>query len=321
MHARNLHRIRPVTRSLLFGAGVALLATGCLDRNGGQVSTGFVGLTTTDGTTTAGASSSTTLPGIMTSTFEPVDTTEDGTTDDTASTGTTGEPIPAGCGNGKLDEGEHCDDGEGNGDDAPCTSACTLNVCGDGYVLAGKEVCDDGPDNGKYEHCAADCQDLGARCGDAVLQMEDGEECDGATPADGCLRDCKLATTCIEIMDSWGDEVSDGVHIIHRGGDVLQVWCAMEADGGGYTMLKYAATDPDNPEYFSAKKAEQRCGEYGMRLVVPRSEAHLASIAEAASAVEFGPANNGLPNDTAAYLRLFGIYPYQEGESCVGVLL
>ena len=42
---------------------------------------------------------------------------------------------------------EHCDDGNLDDDDA-CTSACALNVCGDGHLFAvdqgGEEACDDG---------------------------------------------------------------------------------------------------------------------------------------------------------------------------------
>ncbi len=52
-----------------------------------------------------------------------------------------------GCGNGALDEGEECDEGDANADDATCKSDCTLQVCGDGFVHAGVEDCDDGNDD------------------------------------------------------------------------------------------------------------------------------------------------------------------------------
>lgn len=37
------------------------------------------------------------------------------------------------CGNGVVDPGEACDDGNGNNNDE-CTNVCTLTICGDGIV-------------------------------------------------------------------------------------------------------------------------------------------------------------------------------------------
>src|SRR5205085_2291265 len=54
------------------------------------------------------------------------------------------------CGDGHLDAGEACDDGNPIGTDA-CTNGCTVAVCGDGIVRAGIEQCDDGNQN------AGDC--------------------------------------------------------------------------------------------------------------------------------------------------------------------
>src|SRR5262249_876252 len=50
---------------------------------------------------------------------------------------------PAICGNGVLDLGEDCDDGNTDNTDA-CTSECQPATCGDGFVQAGVEACDDG---------------------------------------------------------------------------------------------------------------------------------------------------------------------------------
>ena len=49
---------------------------------------------------------------------------------------------PAWCGNGIVDDGEQCDDGNTVNTDA-CTNACTNATCGDGVVRPGEE-CDDG---------------------------------------------------------------------------------------------------------------------------------------------------------------------------------
>ncbi|MGK0362023.1 MAG: cysteine-rich repeat protein, partial [Bradymonadia bacterium] len=64
-------------------------------------------------------------------------------------------PVAAICGNGVVEGGEECDDGnvvDGDG----CAADCTLNpICGDGNVDAGEE-CDDGNiDNG--DGCDAEC--------------------------------------------------------------------------------------------------------------------------------------------------------------------
>ena len=55
------------------------------------------------------------------------------------------------CGDGVLDDGEECDDGEDNADNAACTAKCTINICGDGLVFDGVEECDGD------EQCEDDC--------------------------------------------------------------------------------------------------------------------------------------------------------------------
>ena len=58
------------------------------------------------------------------------------------------------CGDGVVEMGEECDDGNGaNGDD--CDSNCTVTACGNGVVTAG-EMCDDGNNIG-YDGCKNDC--------------------------------------------------------------------------------------------------------------------------------------------------------------------
>ena len=59
------------------------------------------------------------------------------------------------CGNGAVERGETCDDGNKVTDDA-CTNACRLPTCGDAIVQKGEE-CDDGDRNGDDE-CAEDCR-------------------------------------------------------------------------------------------------------------------------------------------------------------------
>jgi cysteine-rich repeat protein len=69
------------------------------------------------------------------------------------------EPPPAPvCGNGALEEGEACDDGNTHAGDG-CSATCTIEVlpvCGNGIVEAGEE-CDDGNTHGG-DGCSATCK-------------------------------------------------------------------------------------------------------------------------------------------------------------------
>src|SRR5262249_12248242 len=59
------------------------------------------------------------------------------------------------CGNGRIDTGEQCDDGNTIDTDA-CTSVCQNARCGDGAVEAGVEACD-----GENIGAAVTCISLG----------------------------------------------------------------------------------------------------------------------------------------------------------------
>ncbi|MCA9715399.1 MAG: DUF4215 domain-containing protein, partial [Myxococcales bacterium] len=75
------------------------------------------------------------------------------------------------CGDGFVELGEECDDGEGNSDDAPnaCRVDCTLPACGDGVLDDETEECDDGGTVAS-DGCDASCQ-------------LEGDETDGTTSA------------------------------------------------------------------------------------------------------------------------------------------
>ncbi len=117
------------------------------------------------------------------------DTDASDTDDDATESGDpTGGPLPN-CGDGQLDDGEECDDGDGNGPTAACLDTCALNVCGDGFVGPDEE-CDDGDGNGPTGACLDAC--VANVCGDGFVGPE--EACDdGAenTLAIGaCAPDC-----------------------------------------------------------------------------------------------------------------------------------
>jgi fibro-slime domain-containing protein len=98
------------------------------------------------------------------------------------------------CGDGVVTRFERCDDGVNDGRYGGCLPGCLEPGprCGDGVVQADEgEACDDGRNLGGYGLCAPGCA-LGPRCGDGVVQTAFGEECDdgNTTPLDGCDARC-----------------------------------------------------------------------------------------------------------------------------------
>jgi cysteine-rich repeat protein len=74
-------------------------------------------------------------------------------------------PPPAHCGDGQLDDGEACDDGNANDQDT-CRNNCMRAICGDGVVWLGVETCDDGNQFGG-DGCSAQCQEEGGQINQA----------------------------------------------------------------------------------------------------------------------------------------------------------
>ncbi len=308
-----------MTRSVLgklFVASPFLTLLACLSANPGQSESTDPASSSSD--TSQGSSGESTLGGIMTTTEEPESedsggtaSTGDETTDD-ATSGTT-QVIPPECGDGNHDANEECDNGNANANDAACTLACTVAVCGDGFVEAGKETCDDGVNDGAYGGCMPNCMALAPHCGDLNVQGE--EECDDDDPDAGCLKECRHAKSCLELKTSWGPFALTDIYPIYPK-DNLQVeaFCEMDADDGGYTFVKFGG------DLVNAVAAETKCGEIGMRLLVPRSAAHLAAAVDVAFDADFMPAEGMNPSQlkSSDYLRIFGIYPKMVGASCVG---
>ena len=92
-----------------------------------------------------------------------------------------------GCGNGVVDAGETCDDGNAESGDG-CDANCTPTACGNAIQTAG-EACDDGNDENE-DACTNACRQN--VCGDGVLfrhieLCDDGNRDDG----DGCDFNCR----------------------------------------------------------------------------------------------------------------------------------
>ena len=114
-----------------------------------DASTSTGGVTTLEETTQGASSSSGTVdPTLGTSTTTSADTSSSTTVADSSSTSSP-EPI---CGNGKLEDGEECDDGEANADEPDaCRADCVLPTCGDGIVDTDEECDSEATD------CLRDC--------------------------------------------------------------------------------------------------------------------------------------------------------------------
>lgn len=115
------------------------------------------------------------------------------------------------CGNGILETGEACDDGNLVDGDS-CSSACALASCGNGVLETG-EACDDG-NLTDGDSCSSTC--ALATCGNGI--QETGEACDdgNASNTDSCLNTCLTATcgdgnveTGVEACDDGNSDNSD----------------------------------------------------------------------------------------------------------------
>lgn len=99
------------------------------------------------------------------------------------------------CGDGELEAGEVCDDGNTTDGDGCAADCARLEFCGDGVLDRG-EACDDG-NTVSGDGCRADCAKAEA-CGDGALDL--GETCDdgNATNSDGCSSACTVdpGSTC-----------------------------------------------------------------------------------------------------------------------------
>ncbi|MEZ4451093.1 MAG: DUF4215 domain-containing protein [Nannocystaceae bacterium] len=161
----------------------------------------------TTSTTTAATTTSTTTSDTTAAESTGTTSTSTSTSTTTSTTGpetSTGAPV---CGDGVVDPGEGCDEGEGNADDAACTSACQPAACGDSLVQAGVEACDDG-DADDTDECLATC--ALASCGDGVVHAG-VEACDdgNAVDDDACTNTCALAS-CGDGLLQPGEECDDG---------------------------------------------------------------------------------------------------------------
>lgn len=110
------------------------------------------------------------------------------------------------CGNGALDAGEACDDGNNDNGDG-CNAVCAIEGdCGNGTLEPG-ETCDDG-NNDDGDGCRADCSAFEI-CGDGIL--DEGEQCDEGE-ANGDL-DGTCAANCQDVQGTY-DAAPSGAIVV-----------------------------------------------------------------------------------------------------------
>jgi cysteine-rich repeat protein len=118
------------------------------------------------------------------------------------------------CGDGIVEGGESCDDGNNSNSDT-CLTSCRLASCGDGFVRAGVEKCDDG-NMRDGDSCSANCS-TGSGCGNGII--DPGETCDdgNVSNSDKCLASCKpnvcgdgFAQLGLEQCDDGNKDATDG---------------------------------------------------------------------------------------------------------------
>ena len=170
------------------------------------------------------------------------------------------EPVapPATCGNGALDAGEQCDDGNPSNTDG-CTTLCKTATCGDTFVRAGVEECDDG-NGSNTDACTTSC--ALAYCGDGFTRAG-VEQCDDAngSDTDACLTSCASAT-CGDGHIRAGVETCDDGNPSNT--DACPASCQPAHCGDGYVQAGVDECDDGNnlsDDGCDAECFEEYCGD------------------------------------------------------------
>lgn len=146
------------------------------------------------------------------------------------------EPGAKLCGNGLVDAGEQCDDGNSSGGDC-CDQDCQYetsgSACDDGNACTGGDACDG----------------AGLCTGPTALDCSDGNACttDTCNPASGCANDAALAAGCLTstkalflVKNSQDDAKDKLLWKWIKGAAVSQSQLADPTGGTGYALCVYA---------------------------------------------------------------------------------
>ena len=156
------------------------------------------------------------------------------------------------CGNGMVEAGEACDDGNAVNTDG-CLDTCVAASCGDGFVWADNEACDDGNDV-DTDDCLATC--VAATCGDGVV-WEGNEACDDGNEddSDECVGECVLAECGDGLLWAGTETCDDGNADADDGcSDTCETELYSVCDGVGIDScspirILYAVASNDTPAF------------------------------------------------------------------------
>lgn len=148
-------------------------------------------------------------------------------------------PPGAECGNGRLEPGEECDDGNAADCDG-CNARCRVETgCGDG-ARCGAEACDDG-NTDDCDGCSSSCSvESGLLCGDGSLNTACGEQCDPPVPG-RCDAQCQDIPYCGDGNVDPGEQCDDGP--LNGTPDHCDTNCTPPGCGNGNLGLDEACDD------------------------------------------------------------------------------
>ncbi len=157
------------------------------------------------------------------------------------------------CGDGALDIGEICDDGNLSDNDG-CVAGCVLATCGDGFVHQGVEACDDG-NQIDGDGCNSDCLPSGELLWGQSIDREGGVDVGRAVAIDatgeiavaGAFSTSAGADALVARYSPEGELVWSQTYP-GAGGEADEAWAvAFMADGdlvvGGYQTNKDKEAD------------------------------------------------------------------------------
>ncbi len=167
------------------------------------------------------------------------------------------------CGNGVMNEGESCDDGNFTNGDG-CTDSCTVEpgyacdggacatVCGDGLVAGGEQCDDHNTDDG--DGCSSSCTEedgfscsgapstCSTTCGDTIVAGS--EACDDGGESETCNATCTASVCGDSVRNATAGEACDDGNDSNNDGCMNT--CELPVCGDGYVRAGVEACDDGN---------------------------------------------------------------------------